>query len=501
MDYIRNRELENRVCSADQAAALIRNGMTIVTSGFTPSGYPKVVPEALARRVENGEEIQITLITGASVGEQLDENLAKHGIIKRRFPYQTDTVVRNEINRGIIAFKDPHLSDLAQALDTDVYGKIDLAIVEALAIEHDGSIIPTTSVGVMPSGLRNAEAVIVEINKSQAAKLEGMHDIYTIEPLPNRKPIPLTNVFDRIGTTSIPCDPSKIIAIVFSDQPDNLRPLNPPDLVSQAISQHIIELLSREVELGRMPQNLFPIQSGVGSVANAVLSGLKKSGFSHLNCYSEVIQDSMLDLIRSGVVDYVSGTAFSVSKARSFELYENLDFYREHCVLRPMNITNHPEIIRRLGVISINTAIELDIYGHVNSTNVMGSRIMNGIGGSGDFTRNAHLSIFTTPSVAKGGDISSIVPMVSHVDHTEHDVDIIVTEWGLADLRGLSPRERAAQIIRRCAHPSYRGALLDYFNESKVGGAQHEPHMLDQALSWHQRFINTGSMKNKKSKR
>ncbi len=70
----------------------------------------------------------------------------------------------------------------------------------------------------------------------------------------------------------------------------------------------------------------------------------------------------------------------------------------------------------------------MDIYGNVNSTNIMGSKMMNGIGGSGDFTRNAYLSIFVTSSIAKNRDISCVVPMVSHVDHTEHDVQVIVTE-------------------------------------------------------------------------
>src|SRR5690625_5970183 len=76
--------------------------------------------------------------------------------------------------------------------------------------------------------------------------------------------------------------------------------------------------------------------------------------------------------------------------------------------------------------------------------------MMNGIGGSGDFARNARLAIFVTKSLAKGGDISSIVPFVTHVDHTEHDVDVIVTEQGYADIRGLAPVQRAEKIIENC---------------------------------------------------
>ena len=141
--------------------------------------------------------------------------------------------------------------------------------------------------------------------------------------------------------------------------------------------------------------------------------------------------------------------------------------YRNHMILRPQEISNHPELIRRLGCIAMNGLIEADIYGNVNSTHVMGSRIQNGIGGSGDFARNAYISIFMTPSTAKGGTISAIVPQASHVDHITQDVQVIVTEQGLADLRGLSPKQRARTIIANCAHPDYRPALEDYYRRAQ----------------------------------
>ena len=141
----------------------------------------------------------------------------------------------------------------------------------------------------------------------------------------------------------------------------------------------------------------------------------------------------------------------------------------------------------------MNTAIELDIYGNVNSTNIMGSTMMNGIGGSGDFTRNAYLSIFVTPSIAKNGDISCVVPMVSHVDHTEHDVQVIVTEQGLADLRELSPRERAETIIDNCTHPEYKSKLKNYYQRT-LGKGGHAPHLIEETLSWHKKLLEIGSM-------
>jgi succinyl-CoA:acetate CoA-transferase len=261
------------------------------------------------------------------------------------------------------------------------------------------------------------------------------------------------------------------------------------------MAENLIGFLESEVEMGRLPENLLPLQSGVGSVANAVLGGLCNSKFTDLNVYSEVLQDSVIDLMDCGKIKTASATSLTISPERMNDFKANFSKYKSHIILRPEEISNNPEIIRRLGVISMNTAIEADIYGHVNSTHIMGSKIMNGIGGSGDFTRNAYISIFTTASTARDGKISSIVPMVSHVDHTEHDVMVIVTENGVADLRGLSPKERAEKIIENCAHEDFKEMLWDYFKRAKEAtNTSHSPHLLNEALSWHERYIKTGSM-------
>lgn len=496
-DRIRCEKLMEKIMDADKAAMFIDDGMTIATSGFTPSGYPKAVPLALAKRADNGDKVQVTVITGASVGDELDGALSRSGVMARRFPYQTNKSSRDAINAGALKYQDMHLSHVPQFIDYGFFGNIDVAIVEALAITEDGNIIPTTSVGISPQAIKNADKVIIEINTSQPMGLEGVHDIYMTEKPPFRKPIPITHPGDRIGTPYIECDMDKIAAIVECDIPDNVRPLGPIDEDSKAISGHIIKFFEKEVAAGRLPENLLPLQSGVGSVANAVMAGLVDSRFTNLTCYTEVIQDCMFDLIDAGKVTVASGTSFTPSSEGLVRLIDNMEHYAKYCILRPMEISNHPETARRLGVIAMNTAIEVDMYGHVNSTNIMGSRMMNGLGGSGDFTRNAFISIFTTVSTAKNGDISSIVPMVSHVDHTEHDVEVIVTEQGLADLRGLNPTERARAIIENCAHPDYRPMLLDYLERAEAGKFKHQPHLIGESLSWHDRFLKTGSMKKK----
>lgn len=501
-ERIRCKILRDKVIEADQATKFFKKDMIIGASGFTPAGYPKSVPLALANISDEGEELGLTFITGASVGDELDGALSRAGILKRRYPYQTNKDLRNKINDGTIQYADMHLSHVPQWIKYGFFGHIDIALVEAVAIKENGGIVPSTSVGISNDIVKMADKVIVEINTSQPLTLEGIHDIYSPENPPNRKPIPLTKVKERIGVDYIPCDPDKIVAIVISDIKDNTRPVAPIDDISKQMAKNLIKFLESEVEKGRIPKTLLPLQSGVGSVANAVLGGLADSNFRDIEIYSEVIQDSVLDLIDSGKVSFASGTSLTISPDRLDDFYSNFAKYKDKVILRSQEISNNPEVIRRLGIIAINTAIEVDIYGNVNSTNIMGSKMMNGIGGSGDFTRNSYLSIFTTQSIAKNGYISSIVPMVSHHDHTEHDVDIIVSEQGVADIRGLSPSEKAKTIIENCAHPDYKDQLKEYVSRSlEKTTSKYLPHSLDESLSWHIRFLEQGTMKDKRYKK
>lgn len=497
-DRIRCKALHGKIVTAEEAAAAIKPGMNIGASGFTPAGYPKAVPLALAERIKK-ENFKINLWTGASVGKELDGALAEAGGIHKRLPYQTNDALRKLINNGGIQYVDLHLSHVAQMSRYGFLGgKVDVAIVEACAITEEGHIVPTTSLGNSASFVQSADIVIVEVNTSQPLELEGMHDVYIPKDPPRREPVPIVRADDRIGTPYIPAGPDKITYIVPCDLPDAVRPLAAIDDDAKAMSANLTDFLNNEIKHGRMPQNLLPLQSGVGSVANAVMAGMVESPYKNLVVYTEVIQDGMFDLIDAGKLDFASGTSFTPSPDGLKRLYANIKEYRKKILLRPQEISNSPEIARRLGVIAMNTAIEIDIFGHVNSTHIMGTKMMNGIGGSGDFARNGYLTIFFTNSVAKGGAISSVVPMCSHIDHTEHDVDVFISERGVADVRGLSPKERARVIIDKCAHPDYQPMLRDYLERAeKATGCAHTPHLLDEALSWHIRFMQTGTMKQK----
>jgi len=491
-DRIRRPALMEKIMSAEQAAKLFKDGMTVGMSGFTRAGDAKALPLALVERARHAP-LHLTLLTGASLGNDSDGLMANAGVVARRMPFQADAALRRKINTGEVMFIDQHLSETAEQLRSGDLKPVDIAVIEAVAITPDGGIIPSMSVGNSASFALQAKQVIIELNLSAPLALEGLHDIYIPGVRPHRGAIPLLTPWQRIGSTSIAVDPERIAAIVITDSPDSPSNALPPDAETDAIARHVVAFLKGEVKAGRMGKELLPLQAGIGTIANAVLHGLKDSPFRDMTMYSEVLQDSAIELLDSGQLAMASASSITLSAAMHEKFINNIEQYRERIVLRPQEISNHPEIVRRLGIIALNTALEFDIYGNVNSTHVGGTHMMNGIGGSGDFARNGQLSMFVSKSVAKDGAISSVVPFAAHVDHTEHDVDVLVTEWGLADLRGLAPRERAPLIIENCAHPAYRPQLRAYLAEALLGGGQ-TPHVLEQALSWHARYKREGSM-------
>ena len=495
LERIRLESLHQKVTTAENAVKIIKDGMTIGSSGFTKAGDSKAILPALAERGKT-EDLKVTLMTGASLGHGTDGKLAEANVLKKRMPFQVDPILRNKINNGEILFIDQHLSESAELLHTKNLQSIDVAIIEAAYIERDGSIVPTTSVGNSVTFAALAKKVIIEIKTEVPEEVYGIHDIYQAEDYPYRNVIPIVAPWNKIGRKSIPVDPEKIEAIVFTNRKDSPADIAEPDEKTTAIAKHLLAFFENEVLLGRLTDRLLPLQAGIGKVANAVLTGFKDSNFYDLTMFSEVLQDSTFDLIDSGKLSFASASSITVSQECYERVLGNLSKYKDKFVLRPQNISNTPGLIRRLGVIAINTAIEFDIYGNVNSTHIGGTKIMNGIGGSGDFARNAYLSIFVTQAASKGNNISHVLPMVSHTDHTEHDVDILVTDVGLADLRGLAPRERAQKIIDNCVHPDYKQELQSYFDRACEKGG-HTPHLLQEAFSWHLRFAETGSMKQK----
>ena len=482
--------------TAEEAASFVHHDDNVGFSGFTPAGCPKVVSGAIARKAAEehakGNPFQIGMFTGASTGDKLDGELARANAIKFRTPYQSNKDLRNLLNAHGAHYFDMHLSELAQSLRYGFLGKVDVAIVEAADVTEDGEIVPTCGVGILPTICRLADRIIVELNCRHPKEIRGMHDIYEPADPPYRREIPIYTPSDRIGTPYVKVDPAKIVGIVKTDEPNEGSPFAPLDDVTMAIGKNVANFLVGELKAGRLPKEFVPLQSGVGNVANAVLGCMGENPeIPAFNVYTEVIQDAVISLMKQGRVKFASGCSLTVSNEVIRDIYTDLDFFKDKILLRPEEISNNPEVARRLGLIAINTALEADIFGNINSTHVSGTKMMNGIGGSGDFTRSAMLSIFTTPSTAKDGKISAFVPMVSHLDHSEHSVKIIISEYGVADLRGKSPIQRARAIIDNCVHPDYKPLLNEYL---EMGIKGHTPQNLKCSFAFHEELATSGDM-------
>jgi len=506
---VRRKSLLSKVMKAEDCVKFFKPGMNIGWSGFTPAGYPKAVPIALADHVEKNNlqgTTKYNLFVGASAGAETEDRWAALDMLDRRWPYQTGKNIAKGINEGRIRMGDKHLGHFAQDLGYGFYtenGRVDIAIIEVSAITEDGGLALTSSCGLVPELVTVADKIILEVNTGQPS-FEGLHDILMQNKPPHRQPFLITRPSDRIGTPYVPIDCERVIAVVESKLRDKGRAFSDMDDTSEAIAAHIMDFFSHEVKRGRLPANLLPLQSGVGSIANAVVGGLAKGPFSNLTVFTEVLQDTMLDFFDSGKLDFASACSLSLSENPGFpRFFDNWDKYAKKILMRPISISNAPEPIRRMGVIAMNTPVEFDIYAHANSTLVGGTRMINGLGGSGDFLRNGYLKIMhspsTRPSKTDPNGITCVVPKAPHIDHTEHDLDVLVTEQGLADLRGLAPKDRARKIIEKCAHPEYKPILTDYLEMATkdciARGVGHEPQLFDRAFKMQQNLAVNGTMK------
>ncbi|MDD5083190.1 MAG: acetyl-CoA hydrolase/transferase C-terminal domain-containing protein [Dehalococcoidales bacterium] len=493
---IHMRALLSKVGTAEDVANLITDETTLAILSGDQSACPNTVLSALRQAISSrGSNVSLRLFaTGPSPGT-VEDILTLPNVRGKKYGQLGSRNLRAAINNGTVSLVETRVSLPSYQLKHLCGGKMDLAILECAAITRDGQLIPSTTLLDGASNIALADKVIVEINPNLPAEIEGMHDIYLLRPPPERVPVPILHATDRIGTTGIPVEPEKIALIVETTVPNARPQAQPADKDSETVAGHLVAFLEHEARQKRLPTSLLPLQFGIGSIPTAFISKLAESPFSGLEIFSGSLGEGALELIDAGKIRGISTGALYFSQGSFDKLFGALAHYKRYIVIRPSEIANCPELISRLGVIAINGAIEVDIYGHVNSTHIFGSRSIGGVGGSCDFAWNACLSVFVLKSTSADGKISTIVPMVTHVDHPEHAVDILVTEQGLADVRGMGPVERAKAIIANCAHPAYRPMLMDYLERSIARTKGHEPHLLSEAFSFHQRFSEEGTMK------
>lgn len=480
--------------SPDEAASLVKDDMALGICASDQIGAPKAFLNALAARLRN-ETLNLRLFSSAGIPESAESLLAVSKGRGRKYGQMSKAVLRDAVNQGRADYVDLRTSAMPYHTRQGRYGKLDLAVLEAMCITSQGHIIPSLACGDGPSFVAAAEAVIVEVNSRLPEELEGIHDVYLPGFPPNREAIPIRHPDDRIGLPYILACLDKVIAVVESDMCDNPGPATEADDDSKAIANRLIDFLKEEVGRGRLPKALLPLQVGIGRIPGAVASCLAQSSFAHVDVYSGAVGDGVMDMIDSGKTRTVSSGALYFSDQGLKRFFSDISRFKRHFVLRPFEVSNSPEVIARLGVIALNSALEVDIYGNANATHVLGSRSVAGVAGSPDFLWNGHLTFLLMSSTSAGRRVSSIVPMVPHVDHPEHAIDVVITEQGVADLRGLAPTERALRLIQNCSHPDYRPMLKEYLQQSTRASRSHQPHMLDSVFSFHQRLARSGDMR------
>ena len=468
------------VREAAAVAAAVPADATLVVSGFGSVGYPKAVPGALA---ESGRDLEVTVVSGGSGGDELDIEMMAAGQVARRYPYQASDEARERIDAGEVAFHDRHIARLGDEVAFGGLVDADIALIEAVAA-GDGWLIPAMSIGPTPDYIEAADRLIIEVNDHPPLAVQQLHDIYRRDQPPGRGPIPLSAPDERIGDQFIRFDPEKLEAVVRTDQPDVAYTFREPTDRDRTIAANLASFLGDELDRNPILADQVNMQFGVGSLGNALMGELSTIDFGdrEVTYYGELVQDGLIDMLDADELTAASSTALAVTPECQRKLYDDIERYADRIILRPGYVSNDPDTIDRFGVIAVNAALEVDIYGNVNSTHVDGSHVINGIGGSGDFNRHSPLAITALGSTASGGDIPRVLPMVPHVDHTEHDVDIIITEQGVADLRGCSPRERAREMID-IAHPDYRADLRAYLDRAERNGGN-TPHDLDTVFDW-----------------
>ncbi|HEX7490282.1 MAG TPA: acetyl-CoA hydrolase/transferase C-terminal domain-containing protein [Candidatus Limnocylindrales bacterium] len=415
-----------RIVSADQAVSEIKSGQNVFMQGAAAS--PTILLEAMVRRAPELEDVKVIHMHAEGPHPHLAPDMVGHFRHKALF---IGPNARLAINEGRAEFIPVFLSDIPALFDRGII-PLDVALINVSVPDEHGFCSLGTSVDTVITAVRNAKVVIAQLNKSM--------------------PRTLGDSFVHIG---------KIDYGVEVDMPPYSHSTGELGDVEKKIGGFVADLVQDEATL----------QMGIGDIPSAVALHLYHK--RDLGIHTEMFTDVLVDLVERGVVtcdrkDIDCGkivTTFMMGTQRLYKFVDNNPMVE----MRQVDYTNDTSIIRKhRRMTAINSAIEVDLTGQVCADSI-GTRMYSGVGGQMDFMRGAALAeegraIIALPSTAAGGKFSRITIALKEgagVTTTRSHVRYVVTEFGVAEMFGLSFRERAKRLIA-IAHPDFRDELTAY---------------------------------------
>lgn len=421
-------EYRKKCTSAEEAVRQIRSGGRVAVGHAC--GEPEVLLQAMAANAAQYRDVEIVHMVAMGPAEYCKPEFASNFRHNSLF---LGKATRKAIEEGRGDFTPVHFRDIPNLFRTTLHP--DVALVQVSPPNEKGYCSLGISVDYTKSALECAGLVIAQVNRQ----------------------MPRT-----MGDSYVPV--ADIDLFVETDTP--LIELSPPQIgpVERAIGEHCASLIADGDTL----------QLGIGAIPDAVLLFLKDK--KDLGIHSEMFSDGVVELIEAGVVTNRKKTLHPGKSVASFlmgtkRLYAFVDNHPGVCMM-PVDYVNDPYVIRQNDrMISINSCVQVDLQGQTVSTSV-GTREISGVGGQFDFVLGANLSrggksVMAMASTAANDTISKIVPFIdqgSSVTTSRHDVGYVVTEYGIAALRGKTLRDRARALIE-ISHPKFRDSLKAVFEE------------------------------------
>lgn len=413
----------DRAVRPEEAVQLLRTGHRVFLHGGSAVAAP--LEAALARRALDLDHLEIYQLHKEGPEPLVAPALAAHVRVHALF---CGANIRSAIAEGRADYIPVFLSDIPHYMREGVF-PIDVAIVHLSPPDAHGYCSLGVSVDIAKQAFDSARLVIAEINQ--------------------RMPRTHGPAFVRL---------EDLDAFILTDRPLPTRAREAVSPALEAIGRYVAELVPDEATL----------QLGIGAIPDAVAAALGTK--RDLGVHTEMFSDGVVDLIKAGVVTNEAKSIHPGSCVTSFVMGSQAlyDFVDDNpgVHFHPVDFTNDTAVIRQhRRMIAINSALEIDLSGQVCADSI-GFRIYSGIGGQMDFIRGAALApegkaIIALPATAQGGAVSRIVPALAPgagVVTTRGHVQFVVTEYGVADLRGRSLAQRAEALIA-IAHPDHREAL------------------------------------------